>query len=959
MRNFLMVLVCVLGHLMVVAQSHEPKSLKASSNGETVGFYQFLPAGYSKSNKHPVIVFLHGIGERGNGTSEVSRVLGVGIASDIKNGDKMTFTWNGKTESFIVLTPQLNSKYGNWQNFVIDEMIDYAVNVLGADANRVYLTGLSLGGGGVWNYAASTAERAKKLAAIVPICGTCQSMNWANLTNANVAVWGFHAKDDGTVGVGCTTGHIYAINNQNPAVKPYMTIWDNGGHGIWDRVYMPEYTYNNPSIYEWMLGQSRGRAVNVRPQISAPNVSTSTGNSATLDASGSTDRDGKILKYIWKQISGPNTATLTNAESAKATISNLAEGTYTFEIKVIDDRADWVTQNVTVTVAKGTTTNKSPIASAGSNQTITLPTSSATLNGSGSYDPDGSITKYEWTKVSGGTATIASPNAANTQITNLAQGSYSFRLTVTDNQGASAQATVNITVNAAAGGSTNPQVSVIAGSDQTINLPTTSVQVDGSRSSDTRGDIKKWEWKRISGPAQHTIANYETAKTTISNLVEGTYQFTLTIWDNSWTPQRDTLKITVLPNTGGNNSGSTKADAGADQSINTSTTTLDGSKSSDAKGVIKEYRWAKISGPASFTIANTAQAKTTVSNLAVGTYQFRLTIWDNAWVPYSDTVTIVVKQITDDNNNSPGTNPEPVPTKTTVNAGPNQTLTLPTNSVILDGSKSIDPKGSIKRWEWTKISGPASFTLANAATSKATVSNLVRGTYQFLLTIWDNNWIPYSTSVTVLVKNAGEQDVVIPTSPVVNAGNDQTITLPTNNVTLDGSKSVDPRGAIKQYQWTKISGPANFTLSNATQAVAGVTNLSAGTYQFRLTIWNNDWVPMSDTVTIKVNSSAARVANAGTMAVVTAEEPTSVVGLKLYPNPATSLLQVEMSNNLTGKSNISIFTNSGSLVKQVNFDKTNFYQTQSVDVAELTPGTYFARVNISTGNSSTIAFIKQ
>src|SRR5690606_3596882 len=129
------------------------------------------------------------------------------------------------------------SKYGNWQNFVIDEMSNYAINVLGGDPNRIHLTGLSLGGGGVWNYSASTAERSRKLASIVPICGTCQSMNWSNLTNANVAVWAFHANNDGTVGVGCTTGHIYAINQHKPAVAPYMTIWDDGGHGVWDRVY--------------------------------------------------------------------------------------------------------------------------------------------------------------------------------------------------------------------------------------------------------------------------------------------------------------------------------------------------------------------------------------------------------------------------------------------------------------------------------------------------------------------------------------------------------------------------------------------------------------------------------------------------------------------------------------------------------------------------------------------------
>lgn len=951
MRNLLLVFVGLLSNLIVAAQTHEAKSLKAA-NGESIGFYEFKPSGYSKSNKHPVIIFLHGIGERGNGTTELSKVLGVGIASDIKNGDKMTYTWNGKTESFIVLTPQLNSKYGNWQNFYVDELITYAVNVLGGDPNRIHLTGLSLGGGGTWNFAASTPERAKKLASIVPICGTCQSMNWANLTGANTAVWAFHAKNDGTVGVGCTTGHIYAINTLKPAVEPYMTLWDDGGHGVWDRVYTPENSYSKVNIYQWMLGQDRSKPVNKRPTIVANNISTTTDKTATLDASQSTDSDGKIVLYSWKQISGPNTAAISNKETSKANISGLAVGTYTFEVTVFDDRADWVTKEVTVTVTKGSgSANVAPTANAGSNQTITLPTNQVTLNGSSSKDSDGTITKYQWEKISGGAATIVSPSSANTQVTNLVQGTYTFRLTVTDNAGATGQATVNVVVNATSSGNTNKVFEVIAGSDQTIQLPTNSVIVDGSKSYDTRGSIKKWEWKRIAGPSQHTIANYQTAITTISNLVEGVYEFTLTIWDNNWTPSRDTLKVTVLKSTAQPTTGITKVDAGADFNASTSTITLDGSKSTDAKGIIKEYKWTKISGPGTPTITSPASAKTTVSNLTDGTYKFKLTIWDNAWVPYSDTVQVVVKL--SGTSQPPVENPNPTPTTTTVNPGANRTLTLPTNSTVLDGSLSVDPKGSIKRWEWTKISGPSTYTLINANTSKATASNLVRGTYQFLLTIWDNSWVPYSASVTIIVINSGES-VNIPTSPVVDAGADKTITLPTNSTTLDGSKSMDPRGVIKQYSWTKISGP-NATITNASQAVATVSNLVAGTYKFKLTVWNNDWVPMADTVTINVVNSGAKIAT------LSATETTTntTASLKLYPNPATTNIQIEIADELNSQGEIGIYSATGALVKQVNFNKTNYYQTQNISIADLSNGTYFARVNIGSTYNHTLTFIKQ
>ena len=82
------------------------KSIKAS-NGVQIGFYEFKPKNYSKVTNQPLIIFLHGVGERGNGTSELPRVARVGIAKMIEKGNPMTFTYKGRTESFVVLSPQL------------------------------------------------------------------------------------------------------------------------------------------------------------------------------------------------------------------------------------------------------------------------------------------------------------------------------------------------------------------------------------------------------------------------------------------------------------------------------------------------------------------------------------------------------------------------------------------------------------------------------------------------------------------------------------------------------------------------------------------------------------------------------------------------------------------------------------------------------------------------------------
>jgi hypothetical protein len=97
--------------------------------------------------------------------------------------------------------------------------------------------------------------------------------------------------------------------------------------------------------------------------------------------------------------------------------------------------------------------NQHPVANAGGNQTITLPISSITLNGSASSDPDGTIVSFNWTQQSGpSTAVLATPNTAITTASGLQAGTYVFRLTVTDNQGATAFADATITVNPAPSG---------------------------------------------------------------------------------------------------------------------------------------------------------------------------------------------------------------------------------------------------------------------------------------------------------------------------------------------------------------------------------------------------------------------------------------------------------------------------------------------------------------------------
>lgn len=428
-----------------------PKGLTAS-NGQYIGFYEYKPTDYSAdpTARYPLIIFLHGIGERGNGTTQLSRVLANAIPKYINAGHPMRFFWNGRWQTFLVLSPQLNdAMYGYWPTFYVDEMIKYAKANLRVDTNRIILTGLSLGGGGVWTYAVQSLANSQQFSAIGVSCGACESGDWCNVANANLPTWAFHAQDDATIGYGCTTATINAIAtcNGGAPVQPYMTIWPTGGHGIWDRVFDTVYNWQNPNIYEWFLGQDRSLPVNRRPVANAgPNLTISaTSGIANLSGALSTDADGHIVRYIWRKVSGPSAGTITSPVSANGLtrITGLTTaGTYQYELKAVDDRADYSLATVNVTVVAGPVSNIPPVTEPGTDQVVAVPIT--TLDGTNSYDPDGTISSYSWTQVAGPPAVISDNAAASPSVSGLLIGTYQFQLATTDNKGATTMGVVSV-----------------------------------------------------------------------------------------------------------------------------------------------------------------------------------------------------------------------------------------------------------------------------------------------------------------------------------------------------------------------------------------------------------------------------------------------------------------------------------------------------------------------------------
>lgn len=171
--------------------------------------------------------------------------------------------------------------------------------------------------------------------------------------------------------------------------------------------------------------------------------------------------------------------------------------------------------------------NKPPTVSAGQDITIQLPTSSATLSGVAN-DPDGSVVKYEWVKISGGQVTITNPVQAGTTLTGLAEGSYTFRLSATDDKGAIGFDDVNVIVKPA---TTNqpPTLSVSA----SVQVTKTGVITLISDAKDPEGGTLTYKWRWVSGPVQAVITNPSSAITTTNTLPAGTYTFELEVSDNS------------------------------------------------------------------------------------------------------------------------------------------------------------------------------------------------------------------------------------------------------------------------------------------------------------------------------------------------------------------------------------------------------------------------------------------
>lgn len=197
-----------------------------------VNYLLFLPADHGKEQgkKFPLILFLHGAGERGEDVKDV-----------MKHGPPKLV--DGKTDSpaskFIVVSPQCPPNKW-WQPHEVIALLDEVTKKHAVDPDRVYLTGLSMGGFGTWETAARDPER---FAAIAPICGGGDPRRVRSLKD--MPTWVFHGDKDTAVPVQRSIEMVDALKAAGNDAK--FTRYPEAGHDSWTE------TYNNPELYEWFL----------------------------------------------------------------------------------------------------------------------------------------------------------------------------------------------------------------------------------------------------------------------------------------------------------------------------------------------------------------------------------------------------------------------------------------------------------------------------------------------------------------------------------------------------------------------------------------------------------------------------------------------------------------------------------------------------------------------------------
>lgn len=228
-----------LGRQVAPQPGHRPQSIRIrtdSGTTEPVNFWLYLPPGYPGRERWPLILFLHGAGERGD---DLDRVKIHGPPKRIET-EEISFP-------FVIVSPQCPAE-GWWSDDQqierLDALLEEVADRYRIDPERLYVTGLSMGGYGTWALAARYPHR---FAAIAPICGGGDPGMAERL--AHLPVWVFHGARDPVVPLETSQEMVDALRQAGGQVT--FTVYPEAGHDSWTE------SYQNPALYEWFLEHRR------------------------------------------------------------------------------------------------------------------------------------------------------------------------------------------------------------------------------------------------------------------------------------------------------------------------------------------------------------------------------------------------------------------------------------------------------------------------------------------------------------------------------------------------------------------------------------------------------------------------------------------------------------------------------------------------------------------------------
>lgn len=601
-----------------------------------------------------------------------------------------------------------------------------------------------------------------------------------------------------------------------------------------------------------------------------------------VQLAGSTSDDGLPVggapSVHWLRIDGPEAVTFSDSTTLRPVARFAEVGVFTLRL-VASDGALESSDDVVITIRDGD--NAAPSVVVDATRRVTLPetlTLTATVSDDGR--PDGAALAVTWSQASGpATAAFAPAAGLRTTITFPAPGRYVLRADVTDGQlSASASSVVDVE---AAHGTDNQAPLVSAGPSGTVERGA-ALTLRGTASDDgLPSGALTTAWVMVSGPGRATFTDAARAETDVRFDAVGTFVLRLTASDGELEAASETVVEVTAP---ADQNDPPVVDVGVDQSITlpavlhlAAVVTDDG-----RPGGALSTTWTQVSGPGTASFVDASAVATEAVLPIAGTYVLRLTASDGL-ASASDELVVTAAA------------PPPVNQAPAVSAGADLAVTLP-QTASLGGAVSDDglPAGSSVTTTWSTVSGPGTVRFTDAARPVTTASFTIAGSYVLRLTATDGA-LTAQDDVQVVVTAAPPMNG----APVVSAGQDQVITLP-SNTQLRGTATDDglPSGTLT-VRWTRVSGPGTVTFWAQNSPVTTAVFPVAGVYVLRLTA-DDGALSSSSEVTVTVRAAPptnqAPTVSAGTPQTITLPAEAQLTGTTSDDGlPAGSSLAVTWS----------------------------------------------------------------